>query len=127
MSRVARAVSALLFAALLSCVSPPDDTTFPDATAQEVGELRPDTAGSSATLSSARSMFGAADPVAVTLTIHNSGRGTLQMLRWQGPSAPLEEPLFAITRDGRAVQYLGADYKRPPPTEEDLLSIAPGQ
>ena len=125
--RIVRALPALFAAVLFSCVSPPDDTTLPDTIDQDVGELRADNAGISATISTARSTFAAADPVSVTLTITNSGRGTLRMLRWQGPSAQLEEPLFAVSREGKAVQYLGAHYKRPPATEEDLLSIAPGQ
>ena len=125
--RIIRALPALFAAVLFSCISPPEDTTSPDTTGQEVGELRQDNAGISATISAARATFAATDPVSVTLTITNSGRSTLQMLRWQGPSAQLEEPLFAVSREGKAIQYLGAHYKRPPPTEEDLLSISPGQ
>jgi peptidyl-Lys metalloendopeptidase len=121
-SRIARAVAALVFVTAVSCANPPEENL-----GQDQNELRPESAGVSATLTASRSTFGAADPVSVTLTIHNTGKSALQMLRWQGPSERLEEPLFAVTRDGLPVQYIGAHYKRPPPTQEDLLTIAPGK
>ena len=39
----------------------------------------------------------------------------------------MEEALFAITRDGVRLPYLGAHYKRPAPTGKDYLKLAPGE
>lgn len=127
MSRIARALVALPFAALFACVGPADDTTLPGDTSQSTSELRQDNAGLSATISASRSTFSAADPVTVTLTLTNSGKGALRMLRWFGPSAELEEPLFAVARDGKAVEYVGPHYKRAAPDQEDFLTLAPGR
>jgi peptidyl-Lys metalloendopeptidase len=39
----------------------------------------------------------------------------------------VEEPLFALTRDGAAVDYLGPHIKRGPVSEEDYLTLKPGE
>jgi peptidyl-Lys metalloendopeptidase len=125
--RIFRAVALPLFAVALACTGPADDAAAQDGTSQSVSALRPDGATLSATLSALKTTFGAADPVTVTLTLRNTGRDTRQLLRWFGPSAELQENLFAVSRDGAAVRYIGPDYKRAAPESDDVLSIAPGQ
>jgi peptidyl-Lys metalloendopeptidase len=126
-SRIARALTALPFAALFACAGPSDDATLAGDTSQSSAEIRQDNSGLSATISASRSTFDAADPVTVTLTITNGGKGALQLLRWFGPTAELEEHLFAVARDGKAVQYIGPHMKRAAPDHEDMLTIAPGR
>src|SRR5690349_18187385 len=119
-----RTVAALAVAASFACTGPADEAALADGTS--TSELRPESAGVSATLTAARTTFGAADPVTATLTLHNAGHSAFQLLRWHGPSAELQESLFAVTRDGAAVRYIGPDMKRAAPDAEDFLSIAPG-
>src|SRR6185295_18295877 len=106
--RIVRTAAAVLFAASFACTGPADDATL----SQDTSALRPEGAGLTATLSAAKTTFGAADPVTVTLTIQNTGHGALRLLRWLGPSTDLQEKLFAVSRDGAAVRYIGPDYKR---------------
>jgi len=120
--RIARVLVPVLAAVALACNGPADDDV-----AQTSAALRPENAGLVATISAAKSTFGAGDPVTVTLTLRNAGNSERQLLRWFGPSAELEEPLFAVARDGAAVEYIGPHYKRPAPDSSDVLSIAPGQ
>ncbi|HVE82304.1 MAG TPA: M35 family metallo-endopeptidase [Myxococcales bacterium] len=117
----------MLAVAFSSCVGPADDSLPSGGVDEYVSELRPDNAGISAGVGLTRSTFGAADPVTVTLTVRNTSPGAIQLLRWKGPEAQLEESLFTITRDGAPVQYIGPIYKRGTPDAEDYLSIAPGQ
>jgi peptidyl-Lys metalloendopeptidase len=126
--RIARAAAAFLFAASFACSGPAgDDAIFTDGTGQTSSGLRPENPGLTATLSASRETFGAAAPVTVTLTIRNTGPGTLQLLRWLGPSADLEERLFTVSRDGAAVRYVGPEYKRASPELDDFLFIGPGR
>ncbi|HYV49632.1 MAG TPA: M35 family metallo-endopeptidase [Myxococcaceae bacterium] len=120
--RIVRTAAAVLFAASFACTGPADDATL----SQDTSALRPEGAGLTATLSAAKTTFGAADPVTVTLTIQNTGHGALRLLRWLGPSTDLQEKLFAVSRDGAAVRYIGPDYKRTAPEADDFLTIAPG-
>lgn len=71
-------------------------------------------------------VYGVADAVVVHVTITNPNTTDLRVLRWQTPVDGLQGPLFQVTRDGEAVPYLGVLVKRPAPTEDDYLVIAPG-
>jgi peptidyl-Lys metalloendopeptidase len=123
--RITRALAALPLAVLFACVGPAEDPTT--AVGSSTSELRQDNTGVSATISASRSTFGAKDAVTVTLTITNGGKGQFQLLRWFGPSAELQEPLFAVAREGAGVQYIGPHFKRAAPDSEDVLTIAPGR
>ena len=64
--------------------------------------------------------------VTVGVSITNTTRAPITLMRWELPSAKPEAALFRITRDGEAVAYTGPMIKRGPPTREDLVRIEPG-
>ena len=64
--------------------------------------------------------------VTVGVSITNTTREAVTLMRWELPSARPEAALFRITRDGEAVAYTGPLIKRGPPTREDLVRIEPG-
>ena len=79
------------------------------------------------TLSVDQVYFSASQEVTVTVTITNPTRHTIKVLAWYTPIPEVEGPLFAVTRDGSAVAYTGAIYKRPAPTANDYLKIKAGE
>jgi len=62
----------------------------------------------------------------VTVSITNTSRHPVNLLRWQLPSDELEGALFRITRDGEVVAYTGPLIKRTAPDAADRLRIEPG-
>jgi peptidyl-Lys metalloendopeptidase len=48
-------------------------------------------------------------------------------LKWFTPVDGVEEPLFAVMRDGEPVSYIGARYKRPAVTGQDYISLKSGE
>lgn len=71
--------------------------------------------------------FAAAQDVLVTVTISNPTNHTVRVLKWFTPADGVEEPLFAVTRDGKPVAYTGAYYKRPAVTGKDYISLKAGE
>jgi peptidyl-Lys metalloendopeptidase len=84
-------------------------------------------AGPTVSLSVAQSEFNAAQDVLVTITISNPHKHTVRVLRWFTAAQGVEESLFAVTRDGQAVGYIGVHYKRPAITGKDYISLKAGQ
>jgi peptidyl-Lys metalloendopeptidase len=78
-------------------------------------------------LAVAQSQFSATQDVLVTVTISNPHRHTVRVLKWFTAADGVEEPLFAVTRNGEPVAYSGAHYKRPPVTGQDYVSLRAGQ
>lgn len=64
--------------------------------------------------------------VVVTVSVTNTSRHPVHLLRWQLPSAELEGALFRITRDGERVAYTGPLVKRTAPDAADRLRVDPG-
>lgn len=83
--------------------------------------------GPTVSLSVAQSQFSSAQDVLVTVTVSNPHRHTVRVLKWFTAAEGVEEPLFAVTRDGEPVAYLGAHYKRPAITGNDYISLRSGQ
>jgi peptidyl-Lys metalloendopeptidase len=83
--------------------------------------------GPSVSLSVAGSEFSAAQDVLVTVTLSNPHKHTVRVLKWFTAAEGVEEPLFAVTRDGEPVAYLGAHYKRPEATGKDYVSLKAGK
>jgi len=83
--------------------------------------------GPTVSLSVAQSQFSSAQDVLVTVTVSNPHRHTVRVLKWFTAAEGVEEPLFAVTRDGEPVAYLGAHYKRPAVTGNDYISLRSGQ
>lgn len=65
--------------------------------------------------------------VTVQVAVTNTCRQPVQALSWQLPADEMEEPLFAITRDGQRVAYQGPLVKRVKPEAADHVKIAAGQ
>ena len=84
-------------------------------------------AGPSVTLSVAQNEFSSTQDVSVTITISNPHKHTVRVLKWLTAAEGVEEPLFAVTRDGEPVAYTGAHYKRPAVTGKDYISLKAGQ
>jgi peptidyl-Lys metalloendopeptidase len=82
--------------------------------------------GPTVSLSVAQSEFNAAQDVLVTVTVANPHKHTVRVLKWFTAAEGVEEPLFAVTRDGDPVAYLGAHYKRPAATGKDYISLKAG-
>lgn len=83
--------------------------------------------GPTVSLSVAQSEFTAAQDVLVTVTISNPHKHTVRVLKWFTAAEAMEESLFAVTRDGETVAYLGAHYKRPTVTGKDYISLKASQ
>jgi peptidyl-Lys metalloendopeptidase len=60
------------------------------------------------------------------VTVANTGDQPVDLLSWYLPIADLQEPLFAVARDGQPVAYIGARYKRGQPDASDFITIAAG-
>jgi peptidyl-Lys metalloendopeptidase len=78
-------------------------------------------------LGTAQSKFSASEDVLVTVTISNPSRQSVRILRWFTPGDGLEEPIFAVKVNGKAVPYTGAVYKRPAPTVSDYVTLKSGE
>lgn len=81
----------------------------------------------SVTISADQSDFTASDAVVVNVTISNTGKNTVKVLKWFTPVEDVEESLFKVTRNGAAVDYVGAIYKRLTPTGNDYLNLKSGE
>ena len=71
--------------------------------------------------------FASTQDVLVTVTVSNPTRHTVRVLKWFTPAEGVEEPLFAVMRDGQAVSYTGPLYKRPAATGQDYISLQAGE
>lgn len=82
--------------------------------------------GPTVSLSVSQGEFDSGQEVLVTVTISNPTGHTARVLKWFTPVDGVEEPLFAVTRDGEPVAYTGAIYKRPAITGRDYISLKSG-
>jgi peptidyl-Lys metalloendopeptidase len=64
--------------------------------------------------------------VVVTVTVTNTGRSAVSLLKSQLPSSSLEGPLFQITRNDERVAYHGRVVKRATPQAADIVRLEPG-
>jgi peptidyl-Lys metalloendopeptidase len=90
-------------------------TTFAHA-----GDLR-------VSVSSPRANVAATQDVDITVLYQNTGRQTIYLNKWFAQAGELREPMFEVTRDGKAVDYVGAIVKRRAPTIADMIALAPGE
>ena len=71
--------------------------------------------------------YTASDSVLVNVTFTNIGKNPVKVLKWFTPVEDVEESLFKVTRDGAAVSYTGAIYKRLAPTGNDYINLKSGE
>jgi len=64
--------------------------------------------------------------VVVNVTVTNTARHPVMLLKWQLPSDELEGSLFSITRDDQPVSYLGPVIKRTAPDASDHVKLEAG-
>ena len=79
------------------------------------------------TVTPAKDAFGAEESVLVNVSISNPNKGAIRILRWYTPFDGVKEDLFVVTVNGKAVEYTGAEYKRPAPTEKDYIMLKSGE
>lgn len=78
-------------------------------------------------LGASQTSFGESENVVINVTYSNPSDHTLRILKWFTPVDGLEEPVFAITVNGKEVSYSGAIYKRPLPTGNDYINLKSGE
>jgi peptidyl-Lys metalloendopeptidase len=81
----------------------------------------------SVTIAADKPDFASSEAVMLHVTITNTGHKPVKVLKWYTPFDDVEEPLFKVTRDGAAVDYVGAHFKRLAPTGNDYLNLKPGE
>ena len=74
-----------------------------------------------------RTSFGSGDDVVVHVSIMNPTGSSIKMFKWLTPIVGVDQPLFTVARDGKTVSYLGKFVKRAVPTENDYITILPGE
>jgi peptidyl-Lys metalloendopeptidase len=79
------------------------------------------------TLNFEKTMFGYDESVPVNVSFTNEGKSSVKILRWLTPFDGVKDNLFVVTVNGKPVQYIGADYKRPAPTEKDYITLKAGE
>jgi peptidyl-Lys metalloendopeptidase len=79
------------------------------------------------TLNFEKTMFGYDESVPVNVSFTNEGKSSVKILRWLTPFDGVKDNLFVVTVNGKQVEYIGADYKRPAPTEKDYITIKAGE
>lgn len=79
------------------------------------------------TLSVDQTSFTSSESVVIHVLIQNPGKNPVKVLKWYTPAEDVEEPLFAVFRDGEAVDYTGAHYKRPAATGNDYVVLKGGE
>ena len=65
--------------------------------------------------------------VMVNVTFTNVGQTPLQLVRWYVPDGDLDGDLFVLSRDGQDVPYVGPLVKRGSLTNQDLMTLQPGE
>ena len=73
-----------------------------------------------------KNSFGYDEGVIARITYTNNSKREVQLLRWLTPVDGVKDDLFSIEVDGKPVEYIGADYKRPAPTAKDYLTLGGG-
>jgi peptidyl-Lys metalloendopeptidase len=101
----------VLVVAFAGCVDP-DPTPRQDQDLRVELQMSPAIAGTEA--------------VTAEVTIVNTGDQPVDLLSWYLPASDLQEPVFAVARDGQPVAYIGPRYKRAQPDASDFVTVAPG-
>ncbi len=83
--------------------------------------------GAIVNLSVEQGAFDSSQDVLVAVTISNPTNHTVRVLKWFTPADGVEEPIFAVTRNGEPVAYVGPLYKRPAATGKDYISLKAGE
>ncbi|MEO6060966.1 MAG: M35 family metallo-endopeptidase [Thermoflexales bacterium] len=77
-------------------------------------------------LDARQAAFSAKERVVVQLTVSNPGKDAGSLAAWQAPELDLDDALFAVTRDGKPVDYVGPVVKRSAAEKADILRLDGG-
>jgi peptidyl-Lys metalloendopeptidase len=110
---------------LLGACGVPGDAASGEQLVGEAQELRQGDVAVS--LSARSSTIGAQERATLSVTLTNTTRHPVRLLKWYTPAEELEEPLFSVTLNGEAVAFEGPHYKRPAARDTDFLTLAPGE
>ena len=120
-------LSVLAFATLVvACSDTPQAPVAPEAESTEISEVLRESRDLEIRLSIPDQPLEGAGPVLVRIEATNRSTRSVLVPRWFLQDGELEEALFEVTRDGRALPYVGMHVKRPAPTTEDFVTLAPG-
>lgn len=78
-------------------------------------------------LTAAKEALSPEDGVLVNVTISNPNKNAIRILRWYTPFDGVKHDLFAISVNGKPAEYIGAEFKRPAPTDKDYIVLAGGE
>ena len=74
-----------------------------------------------------KNSFGYDEGVIANVIYTNNSKREVKILRWLTPVDGVKDDLFSVEVNGKSVEYIGADYKRPAPTAKDYLTLAGGE
>jgi peptidyl-Lys metalloendopeptidase len=112
------------------CLAAPDESSGnsgDNAKAQGAQVLDSDLGQLAFTVSAPKASVTASESPYVTVSVTNNASHSIRLLKWQTSVLGVDSPIFEVTRDGVAVDYVGRVYKRPAPTASDYVVLAPNQ
>jgi hypothetical protein len=76
---------------------------------------------------SAASTYTLGDPIEVGFSIRNTGNSRWQVLTWETPLEDEVTDFLTVEREGRPLRYDGRRVKRGDPTEQEYVTLDPGE
>jgi peptidyl-Lys metalloendopeptidase len=74
-----------------------------------------------------QTVYQADENIPVTISITNTSKRDVQILRWKTTLDGVKEDLFDVNLNGKGVEYIGPDYKRPAPVDTDYITLKGGE
>src|SRR5882757_1427959 len=71
--------------------------------------------------------YTAAQKQTLVFSLTNTSDKAIRVLKWHTPLEGMKSDMFHVEVNGNLAVYMGRIYKRPAPTEEDYITIDPGQ
>lgn len=71
--------------------------------------------------------LGGREPVKLNFLLENQSQEALYLLKWYTPFEGIAGDIFAVTRDGQAIPYMGVLATRDNPTPESYILLEPGK
>ena len=71
--------------------------------------------------------YKASDPQKLDFSLTNESDKDIQVLKWHTPLEGLKSDMFRVETAGERAVYLGPIYKRGAPTEDDYITLKPGE
>src|SRR3954462_974334 len=71
--------------------------------------------------------YTAAQKQTLVFSLTNSSDKAIRVLKWHTPLEGMKSDMFHVEVSGNLAVYMGRIYKRPAPTEDDYITIGPGE